>query len=109
VYPIRTMANLITTNRRRLGCRHGDHVNGVRGSDRGVADAVGAHRTQNAALVSNAATLTSVMAGVSANSITAQNITDINAAIVAVSAAATAYATAFTAGGAGVTRPDTGL
>lgn len=67
------------------------------------------HRTQNAALVSNAATLTSVMAGVSANSITAQNITDINAAIVAVLAAATAYAAAVTAAGASLTRPDSGI
>ena len=65
-----------------------------------------AHRTQNALLVSNNTTLTTTMAGVSTNSITAQNITDINAAIAATSTAYTAIATALAAAAAAFTRPD---
>jgi hypothetical protein len=50
-------------------------------------DRIAAWRTWLAVHRTNNATLTTTMASVSANSITAQNITDINAAIAAISAA----------------------
>ncbi len=51
------------------------------------ADRIAAWQTLLAAHRTNNATLTTTMATVSANSITAQNITDINAAIAAIAAA----------------------
>ena len=58
-----------------------------------------AWRTLLAAHKAQSAILTTTMATVSANSISAQNITDINAAIVAIAAAVTAA-------NAGVAKPD---
>ena len=63
------------------------------------ADRIAAWQTLLAAHRTNNATLTATMATVSANSITAQNITDINAAIAAIAAAVSV------AGGL-LTRPD---
>lgn len=51
------------------------------------ADRIAAWQTLLAANRTNNAVLTTTMATVAANSITAQNITDINAAIAAISAA----------------------
>lgn len=65
-----------------------------------------AHRTNSSAQTTNNATLVSVMATVSANSITAQNITDINAAIAACSAATTAFQTAMNTAAPALVRPD---
>lgn len=60
---------------------------------------IDALRTFTAAHKTNSASLVAIMATVAANSITAQNITDINAAIVAIAAAVTAA-------GSALTRPD---
>ena len=65
-----------------------------------------AHRAQNAALTTQIATLTSVMAGVAVNTISAQNITDINAAITAASTATTTLATAVTTAAPSFVKPD---
>ena len=64
-----------------------------------IDDRVSAWRTLLAAHRTNNSTLTATMATVSANSITAQNITDINAAI-------TAIASAVSAANAAMVKPD---
>lgn len=66
------------------------------------ADRLAAWQTFLAAHRTNNATLTTTMAGVSTNSISAQNITDINAAIAAIAAAVTTA-------GALLTKVDSGI
>jgi hypothetical protein len=68
-----------------------------------------AQRTQKIAASAASASFTTVMSGVAVNTISAQNITDLNTAQTNWNAATAAYDAAIAAAGASMTRPDSGI